>query len=198
MPPILGGKSFVTSSPVTAASRLDATRSPTVGHGGEARRSRDARSRRAAARTRLPASTADGERARVARRRTAMPPRTMPDAPLAKSKNDENVPTTDAALGVGDAASASSSSAGYSNDIPTANTTVPTTSPTALGHAAMTARPTAVAPMAMRAGRASARGGRAARRRRCAPTRIDDAVDEEEQPDVVDADLGHVERQERR
>ena len=87
--------------------------------------------------------------------------------PCDRSKNDENVPTTDARSASLTPSSASSSSAGYMSDMPTANTIVPTTSPATVGHAAMIAMPSRDERQRERARVATARAGRAGARRRC-------------------------------
>ena len=70
-------------------------------------------------------------------------PHTSAPTPCEPSKNDENVPTTDARSASLTPASARSNNAGYMNDIPAANTAVPAIKPTTVGHAAMMPIPTA-------------------------------------------------------
>src|SRR5436853_282195 len=69
--------------------------------------------------------------------------------PCDASKNDENVPTTDARSASPTPTSARSSRAGYISDIPAARTAVPTTNPATVGHAATTPIPTAASASAI-------------------------------------------------
>ena len=65
-------------------------------------------------------------------------------SPCDASKNDENVPTTDARSLSLTPWSASSNNAGYMSDMPDANTIVPTTSPATVAHNAMRPVPIAI------------------------------------------------------
>ena len=92
--------------------------------------------------------------------------------PCDRSKNDENVPTTDARSLSLTPSSASSSSAGYMSDMPAANTIVPTTSPATVGHAAIESDAGAGADQRDRAGAAPAEP--------VGQARAEDAHDEDE------------------
>ena len=116
MPPCLGGKSFVTNNDGTAQTLRGCRRrarsiAPATRRGRRAHRSRQ---------------SVNAPRSPV---KCTTVPHTNAPRPCDRSKNDENVPTTDARSASLTPSSASSRSAGYISDMPAANTIVPSTSP---------------------------------------------------------------------